>query len=126
MLYDKWWKEKQDKMCPKTKDVTRASALNVVNIGGVFVVLLCGLSVAVLVSVLEFVLKSKKSSQSPITRNGVGGVEEKDGHSLVYEFFNNLWPLLTCGSQDRPQTRTRADCERCSKGQPGSQGVRYT
>ncbi len=37
-----------------------ASALNVVNIGGVFVVLLCGLSVAILVAIVEFCWKARK------------------------------------------------------------------
>ena len=44
MLYNKWWKKSQPggpttKLCPKADvDPTKASALNVVNIGGVFVV----------------------------------------------------------------------------------------
>ena len=37
-----------------------ASALNVVNIGGVFVVLLCGLSVAILVAIMEFCWRARK------------------------------------------------------------------
>jgi hypothetical protein len=40
--------------------VCSASALNVVNIGGVFVVLLCGLSVAILVAIVEFCWKARK------------------------------------------------------------------
>ena len=53
MLYNKWWlgKDVEDSLyCPAhALDVTKASALNLINIGGVFVVLLCGLSIAVLV-----------------------------------------------------------------------------
>ena len=37
-------------------DPSKASSLNVVNIGGVFVVLLCGLTFALMVAVAEFAL----------------------------------------------------------------------
>jgi len=63
MLYNQWWDKNgkdKTKVCPKTDiDPTKASALNVVNIGGVFVVLLCGLSFAVLVAVAEFCWKAQ-------------------------------------------------------------------
>ena len=51
MLYNKWWgKDKTPKFCPKhITDITKASALNLINIGGVFVVLLAGLAIAVAV-----------------------------------------------------------------------------
>ena len=51
MLYNKWWGKDQDTLfCPKREsDLTKASALNLVNIGGIFVVLLCGLSIALMV-----------------------------------------------------------------------------
>ena len=56
MLYNKWWtREKTSMDCPtKTmEDLSKASALNIVNIGGVFVVLLCGLAMAILVALIE-------------------------------------------------------------------------
>ena len=44
-------------MASKTdSDPSKASSLNVVNIGGVFVVLLCGLTFALMVAVAEFAL----------------------------------------------------------------------
>ena len=51
MLYNKWWGKDVDTVyCPKREtDLTKASALNLINIGGVFVVLLCGLSIALMV-----------------------------------------------------------------------------
>lgn len=53
MLYNKWWGKDSDsgaKTCPKhVSDMTKASALNLINIGGVFVVLLGGLCVAIAV-----------------------------------------------------------------------------
>ena len=54
MLYNKWWGKDLDTLhCPKREsDLTKASALNLVNIGGIFVVLLCGLSIALMVRFL--------------------------------------------------------------------------
>jgi hypothetical protein len=57
MLYNKWWKGGA-KVCPRTDyKPSKASPLNVVNIGGIFVVLLCGLSFAILVAIAEFCMK---------------------------------------------------------------------
>ena len=57
MLYNKWWGKDVDTVyCPKREtDLTKASALNLINIGGVFVVLLCGLSIALMVR-FQFIL----------------------------------------------------------------------
>ena len=56
MIYNKWWKQ-GTKACPKPNaDRSKASSLNVVNIGGVFVVLLCGLSFAILGQSKYFIL----------------------------------------------------------------------
>ncbi|XP_054002687.1 glutamate receptor ionotropic, kainate 2 isoform X4 [Hylaeus anthracinus] len=65
ILYDKWWKNTGD-VCnrdEKSKE-SKANALGVENIGGVFVVLLCGLALAILVAILEFCWNSKKNVQS--------------------------------------------------------------
>ena len=62
MLYNKWWRKDDSgnsNSCPKeSSDPSKASALNVVNIGGVFVVLLCGLSFAIIVAIGEFCWKT--------------------------------------------------------------------
>ncbi|KAK7867305.1 hypothetical protein R5R35_002127 [Gryllus longicercus] len=65
LLYDKWWKNTGD-VChrdEKSKE-SKASALGIENIGGVFVVLLCGLALAILVAILEFCWNSKKNAQT--------------------------------------------------------------
>lgn len=69
MLYDKWWKniEETCKRNEKGKE-SKANSLGVDNIGGVFVVLLCGLAFAVLIAILEFCYYSKKNN----TNNEVG------------------------------------------------------
>jgi len=67
MLYDKWWKMPGDTCERKDKGKSsKANALGVDNIGGVFVVLLCGLAIAVLIAILEFCYNSR--------RNDYGGV----------------------------------------------------
>ena len=59
MIYNKWWKH-GTVACPKSDgDRSKASSLNVVNIGGVFVVLFCGLVFAILVAIVEFCVKMK-------------------------------------------------------------------
>lgn len=61
MLYDKWWKKKGDTCERDDKNkYSKANALGVDSIGGVFVVLLCGLAFAVTVAILEFCQKTNK------------------------------------------------------------------
>lgn len=65
MIYDKWWKSPgltciRDEM--KNKD-GKASPLGVDNIGGVFVVLLLGLALALFTSMFEFFYKTKKNAE---------------------------------------------------------------
>ncbi|XP_044594046.1 glutamate receptor ionotropic, kainate 2 isoform X6 [Cotesia glomerata] len=108
ILYDKWWKNTGD-VCnrdEKSKE-NKANALGVENIGGVFVVLLCGLALAILVAILEFCWNSKKNTQSD--------------RSLCAEMASELRFALRCGSQQRPVTKSRdhgsldpTSCTRCS------------
>lgn len=63
MLYDKWWKSPGD-TCMRTEKgkESKANSLGVDNIGGVFVVLLCGLAFAVLIAIFEFCYNSKRNA----------------------------------------------------------------
>ncbi|XP_034244702.1 glutamate receptor ionotropic, kainate 2-like, partial [Thrips palmi] len=55
MLYDKWWKSAGSTCLRAEKGKeNKANSLGVANIGGVFVVLLCGLAVAMTVAIFEF------------------------------------------------------------------------
>ncbi|XP_031364640.1 glutamate receptor ionotropic, kainate 1 isoform X4 [Apis dorsata] len=77
ILYDKWWKNTGD-VCnrdEKSKE-SKANALGVENIGGVFVVLVCGLALAILVAVLEFCWNSKKNAQSDRQEGGALSMTE--------------------------------------------------
>ncbi|XP_060534775.1 glutamate receptor ionotropic, kainate 2 [Cylas formicarius] len=101
ILYDKWWKNTGD-VCTrddKSKE-SKANALGVENIGGVFVVLLCGLALAILVAILEFCWNSKKNAQT-------------DRQSLCSEMAEELRFAMRChGSRQRPALRR--SCTRCS------------
>ncbi|XP_015436904.1 PREDICTED: glutamate receptor ionotropic, kainate 2-like [Dufourea novaeangliae] len=106
ILYDKWWKNTGD-VCnrdEKSKE-SKANALGVENIGGVFVVLLCGLALAILVAILEFCWNSKKNVQSE--------------RSLCAEMASELRFAVRCGSRQRPAAKARnsdaaVPCGRCS------------
>lgn len=64
MLYNKWWKEKggAGHCIPDDKNKKDANALAIANVGGVFVVLVAGLILSLVVSLLEFVWKSHRST----------------------------------------------------------------
>ena len=72
MYYDKWWKNHGhhiENACETKKTVDQkamANALGVVNIGGIFVVLLCGLAFAVMVAIVEFCWSSHISKSSDL------------------------------------------------------------
>ncbi|XP_034245115.1 glutamate receptor ionotropic, kainate 2-like [Thrips palmi] len=91
MLYDKWWKNTGD-VCnrdDKNKE-SKASALGIENIGGVFVVLLCGLVLAIVVAVIEFCWNSRKNARS-------------DRRSLCSEMGEELRFAMRCfGPRQRP------------------------
>lgn len=74
--------------------------LGVDNIGGVFVVLLCGLAFAILVAILEFCWNSKKNAQN-------------DRQSLCSEMAEELRFAIRChGSRQRPALKR--NCVKCS------------
>ncbi|XP_043271960.1 glutamate receptor ionotropic, kainate 2 isoform X2 [Venturia canescens] len=106
ILYDKWWKNTGD-VCnrdEKSKE-SKANALGVENIGGVFVVLLCGLALAIVVAILEFCWNSKKNAQS--------------SRSLCAEMASELRFAVRCGSRQKPSAKARSrsavtHCSRCS------------
>jgi ionotropic kainate glutamate receptor 2 len=69
MLYDRWWKRPGITCSRDDKSKEgKANALGVDNIGGVFVVLLGGLAVAILTAIIEFCISSKKNAQNQRVR----------------------------------------------------------
>lgn len=85
MYYDKWWKAHnhvQGNSCSKKKSMDQkalANALGVVNIGGIFVVLLCGLAFAILIAILEFCW-SKTSGKTQVQRRD-NDIEDREIYS---------------------------------------------
>lgn len=60
MMYDKWWKNAGT--CNRDdKKESKANSLGVDNVGGIFVVLLVGLALAVFVAMAEFTVNSRKN-----------------------------------------------------------------
>ncbi|XP_043936952.1 glutamate receptor ionotropic, kainate 4 [Protopterus annectens] len=63
ILRRKWW---EGGKCPKEED-HRAKGLGMENIGGIFVVLICGLIVAVFMAILEFIWTVRHSNQTQVS-----------------------------------------------------------
>ncbi|KAH8272463.1 hypothetical protein KR044_005141, partial [Drosophila immigrans] len=103
ILYDKWWKNTGD-VCnrdDKSKE-SKANALGVENIGGVFVVLLCGLALAVVVAIFEFCWNSKKNLHT-------------DNQSLCSEMAEELRFAMHCqGSKSKQKPALKRDCLKCA------------
>ncbi|XP_011303607.1 glutamate receptor ionotropic, kainate 2 isoform X4 [Fopius arisanus] len=128
MLYDKWWKSPGDTCKRKEKGKeNKANALGPANIGGVFVVLLCGLAFAVLVAICEFCYNSRRHSPSERETHAVqppptcsGSLQtvtqnpqqqnSNNQESLCSEMARELCRALRC----RASSRRRKACEKCS------------
>ena len=61
MLYNKWWKS-TGKCNADDMTSSKANSLGVENVGGIFVVLLAGLTLAVFIAMIEFMVKSKSNA----------------------------------------------------------------
>ncbi|KAK7479655.1 hypothetical protein BaRGS_00029121 [Batillaria attramentaria] len=109
MLYNKWWKDTGT--CVRDDDTkgSKAEALGVENVGGIFVVLMAGLALAVIVAVCEFVWKSRKNAK-------------EDRRSLCSEMGQELRFAVRCiGSSKKPRFKRR--CSKCKKGTDEPDGV---
>ena len=60
MLYNKWWKSTGK--CNKDDKSSKANSLGVESVGGIFVVLLAGLTLSVFIAIIEFIVKSKRNA----------------------------------------------------------------
>uniref|UniRef100_A0A8C4PYV6 Ionotropic glutamate receptor C-terminal domain-containing protein n=1 Tax=Eptatretus burgeri TaxID=7764 RepID=A0A8C4PYV6_EPTBU len=86
ILKRKWW---EGGRCPREED-HRAKGLGMQNIGGIFVVLLCGLILAVVIAVAEFAWNSRRAPA------------RADAELLV-----ELCRSLSCSESSRRRPRTR-------------------
>ncbi|XP_044737690.1 glutamate receptor ionotropic, kainate 2 isoform X2 [Chrysoperla carnea] len=102
ILYDKWWKNSGD-ICTKPikGKESKANALGVDNIGGIFVVLLCGLAFAVVIAIIEFYYNLKRN---------------ESGHqSMCEEMVGELCFALRCQGSQQKQALKR-QCSKCMHG----------
>ncbi|XP_037083604.1 glutamate receptor ionotropic, kainate 2-like isoform X3 [Pollicipes pollicipes] len=107
-LYNKWWKDNVGSCNRDDKNKeSKASELGVANIGGVFVVLLCGLAFAVCVAIVEFCWTAKRNAQL-------------DKQSLCSEMVEELCFAMRCHASDQRPALTR-HCDRCMT--PATAGI---
>ncbi|XP_076374002.1 glutamate receptor ionotropic, kainate 1-like isoform X3 [Tachypleus tridentatus] len=66
LLKEKWWSNKKEERCGQEEKKTSSSTseLDLANVGGMFVVLLAGLGFACIISVIEFIWKTKRLSKN--------------------------------------------------------------
>ncbi|NXO82676.1 GRIK4 protein, partial [Sitta europaea] len=107
ILKRKWW---EGGKCPKEED-HRAKGLGMENIGGIFVVLICGLIVAIFMAMLEFLWSLRHSEQSEV--------------SVCQEMVTELRNIILC--QDSfPPRRRRAGVARTRPALPEERRARST
>ena len=129
MYYDKWWKNHghhKENACATKKTVDQkamANALGVVNIGGIFVVLLCGLAFAVMVAIVEFCWSNHISKSSEEAAAAKAARAKEPPASLCLEMVRALAPYLFGVRREEDevgQTRAgvavigRENCSSCS------------
>uniref|UniRef100_A0A8C7YQ89 Glutamate receptor n=1 Tax=Oryzias sinensis TaxID=183150 RepID=A0A8C7YQ89_9TELE len=88
ILKRRWWEGSQ---CLKEED-HRAKGLGMENIGGIFVVLICGLIIAVFVAIMEFVWSTRRSA-------------ETDEVSVCQEMITELRNVISCKKSSRMRRR---------------------
>ncbi|CAF93734.1 unnamed protein product, partial [Tetraodon nigroviridis] len=88
ILKRRWWEGGQ---CPKEED-HRAKGLGMENIGGIFVVLICGLIIAVFVAIMEFVWSTRRSA-------------ETDEASVCQEMITEFRNAVSCKKSSRIRRR---------------------
>ncbi|XP_040020791.2 glutamate receptor ionotropic, kainate 5 isoform X2 [Gasterosteus aculeatus] len=88
ILKRRWWEGGQ---CPKEGD-HRAKGLGMENIGGIFVVLICGLIIAVFVAIMEFVWSTRRSA-------------ETDEVSVCQEMITEFRNAVSCKKSSRMRRR---------------------
>ncbi|XP_026305617.1 glutamate receptor ionotropic, kainate 4 [Piliocolobus tephrosceles] len=87
ILKRKWW---EGGKCPKEED-HRAKGLGMENIGGIFVVLICGLIVAIFMAMLEFLWTLRHSETTEV--------------SVCQEMVTELRSIILCQDSIHPRRR---------------------
>ncbi|XP_059363642.1 glutamate receptor ionotropic, kainate 5-like isoform X1 [Carassius carassius] len=103
ILKRRWWEGGQ---CPKEED-HRAKGLGMENIGGIFVVLICGLIIAVFVAVMEFVWSTHQSAETDEVRP-LSCDRQYHSHSKVsvcQEMLTEFRNAISCKKSSRLRRR---------------------
>ncbi|KAI2653161.1 Glutamate receptor ionotropic, kainate 5 [Labeo rohita] len=103
ILKRRWW---EGGKCPKEED-HRAKGLGMENIGGIFVVLICGLIIAVFVAIMEFVWSTRRSAETDEVRPHSCPVRNHR-HSRVsvcQEMMTEFRNVISCKKNSRLRRR---------------------
>ncbi|XP_058876451.1 glutamate receptor ionotropic, kainate 5-like isoform X1 [Acipenser ruthenus] len=104
ILKRKWW---EGGKCPKEED-HRAKGLGMENIGGIFVVLICGLIIAVFVAVMEFVWSTRRTAESDEVRDSQQTHKHKPRASRIsvcQEMLSEFQNAVSCKKTSRSRRR---------------------
>uniref|UniRef100_A0A4W5PNV7 Glutamate receptor n=1 Tax=Hucho hucho TaxID=62062 RepID=A0A4W5PNV7_9TELE len=103
ILKRRWWEGGQ---CPKEED-HRAKGLGMENIGGIFVVLICGLIIAVFVAVMEFVWSTRSSAETDEVRphSCPGRNHRPPPVSVCQEMLTEFRNAISCKKSSRSRRR---------------------
>ncbi|XP_034478110.1 glutamate receptor ionotropic, kainate 2 [Drosophila innubila] len=122
MLYDKWWKNTDETCTRKSNNKhSKANALGLESIGGVFVVLLAGILVGFIVAFFEFLTNFRNQAKSmrinhEICKNHHNAHVDKDyvspPRSFWVEMFEELRFAIWCTNK-RQRPELSACCEEC-------------
>ncbi|XP_046874747.1 glutamate receptor ionotropic, kainate 5 [Hypomesus transpacificus] len=105
ILKRRWWEGGQ---CPREED-HRAKGLGMENIGGIFVVLICGLIIAVFVAIMEFVWSMRRSAETDEVRlhacHGPGRSHRHPPVSVCQEMLSEFRNAISCKKSSRSRRR---------------------
>ncbi|XP_030639958.1 glutamate receptor ionotropic, kainate 5 [Chanos chanos] len=103
ILKRRWWEGGQ---CPKEED-HRAKGLGMENIGGIFVVLICGLIIAVFVAIMEFVWSTRRSAETDEVRphSCPGRNHRYAPVSVCQEMMTEFRNAISCKKSSRSRRR---------------------
>ncbi|XP_062386138.1 glutamate receptor ionotropic, kainate 5 [Sardina pilchardus] len=103
ILKRRWWEGGQ---CPKEED-HRAKGLGMENIGGIFVVLICGLIIAVFVAIMEFVWSTRRSAETDEVRPHPchGRHHRHPPVSVCQEMMSEFRNAISCKKSSRSRRR---------------------
>ncbi|XP_069132310.1 glutamate receptor ionotropic, kainate 2-like isoform X2 [Argopecten irradians] len=97
-IYNTWWKEKYGGGKCLTVEAKKTSALGVKHVGGVFVVLIGGMTAGVIVAICEFIYKARKNAR-------------EDKQSLCSEMAEEFRFAIRCLGSSKKSVKRKPDHE---------------